>query len=1801
MSDALLSSDPTFLWPDLSAHGVSLGIVAHDENNSSLIFVDHAGKHAHVAKNMGFQKTKWTGLWTRSDTRVEASAFRAVFPKVEVVKRSLASIKEESIQKITGVVEASRQQLLPGFEAIGAVDGTKEPQARLAPTAPRKPKGTLIAGEEIDISPLIAEARLLGSNAAGEEVFEAPDKTRFVRFSIDTEEGVVDTVAKETALLSADDATAGRFLRGRTEGSLDISADGFVKLMAEGHTARVDELSRFFRAVTEREFTEGDPDLNRVISAIDRSRVRKLAELVVSPDNDAFHAALRLHEAAQYYTVVNDHRMTPLPIGVALQQIASAMPENSSVKIDNAQYGEFSSFTEGVSRFKTNEGEGLSDLLLAAYDGQLLDKAIQAFGTSVSRNDHANVLQSLTQMSPTGLGIFVIEGDTAPGRIGPSSRRFMDALANIHEIEGIVDIDGSLMGIPGAPPSRMIVVGDRRETPGHGGLPPAVPYVTDYPSLWGWASKITNAIRKPGSVPYTDRGGVSKETVIGENAYQAPYIPASLLSDPSLMVPRNLASPLRRAMIEINKDIPHIDPWLETQLRYAPGEMKTAMSAEQADAVTMGLDRMNKGLGFMVADQTGIGKGRIIAQLARAASVRGEPVLFLTEKADLFTDLWRDIEDTNSEGFFPRIMIINDNEQIVSTKTGQVVAVSAPREEVDQVMRSMKMPGNVDIVFATYSQFSRDPIKAIRNHSNLDVDAMTASTLSAAARDRIDWVNRLRKQDNKKELKPMLVEAVDIMSDPKLIEQMPLAAVKSLWIGKATADALLIMDESHNASGESSQTNLNFDHGVQLAKNVIYSSATFARGEANMRVYRRLFPSSVDVEALHHTLKRGGEALQEALSSMLAEDGAMIRREHDLSMIKFLPKIDLGRQKRNEKYTDQLAEILAAMTYLTRETRQLTDALSEEMRAPMLAMNASRVAAKLPVVYSREQIDAVGIAKRSAIGNSLYTIMRSFLAVLKTELAADEAITAIKEGRKPVLVIDHTMEAELNRRLDEARERGQTIETAAGIVFKAPGFRSVLRDRLESLSHASLDGNDLELKQKPEFVAVIRQVEKLIDAFPDFPTSPIDSVRKRIEEAGFGVAELSGRKRRLIYDDKGGAMVVNIPNKERKRAKDEFNNGGAHAIVLTRAGNAGISLHDSHRFLNRGQRELIEVEVPEDVIARVQFFGRVNRNGQVSYPMIKTLSSGIPAENRSLALQNNKLRRMSANITANRDNSAITRDVADVLNVVGNEVAYRLLELDPILAEKLDITLADRLQILPDGEEVVQKLSGDKYVSELMNRLVVIPVAQQKKIIEEITLEFAAVIEELDSTGENPLKAKFYDVNAKTIESSILESSLVVPVEGARLSTFDKPVNISTIEYEAFFDPMPSKALLKHVKQGGENEERTIEDLYGSHPKFIEWKEANPTGSFADHIIDRLIDEKTSVLDKYKGKHVNVAVALADKESNMVKKMDGKIDALSTMLSVLKVGSVVSFINHDTWDLEHNAVVVGFKPPKPEEIHYAARYQIKLATMGDRNLVTKSLSSLMEHGLSVKKLHLDDVVIKAFDSRKRESYTVQRPVLDGNLFRAAEMSLQTGLGTQAYFSDENGMSNRAVVLPLHCKAKDFRALPLRLHDKEFAKDFFNGVLGGDLYSTAAAGKDTQTGRKVSRKGLCVEKTKEETIITVPGNRQWIDWLRSHPELMKVTGPFGGSRDKLYAAVPNRMADQLVDALYATGTTLYAHSDARAQLTDKAAETISAREWFTKKLGVASLDVSGTEELLGPKDKFAKAMDQNSRNGMRRAA
>jgi hypothetical protein len=1956
-----MSANKTRRWPDLSQYGVTLGILAFDGGKQRLVFSDENGRYPHVAKNMGFQRTRWPGVWVRDDTRLEPAAFRAIFPAVRIEERTDEAIATAILGAIRDVVDATRARrqsaptggdaspsepaaassaersappvdqtpisgespeaslprpsfvdgasddpstVLPADRGVSAAAPitdevpTQRPTTENSPAAehslqpigqieadtitpgdkPRvnplpdsadevstgviassvevtppvpdqhpqeavsapggqtaadgaeidsannanaeEPDGGTVSvdltlggsdfdeadGEMIDLSPvtLVEAASPLGSNHLGEEVFVAHDGRRFVRTMDDSATTPLVMEGPRTTQLPAE---SGRFLRGDTPQALQIAAEGFVRSIAEGRIARVDDFSRFVRAVIDREMVDEDPEIERIAAVIDQVRVRRLASLVNNRDADAFGAALRLHNGVQYYALIKN-KMTPLPVGVVMQHIASAMPAGSSIRALNDDRGEFRIFDESASGFVQAEEGQTQDVLLSTAEPKLLERPAEILNTAVSRMDHAHVLQSLARMAPNGLGIFVIGADGTPGRIGPSSRRFLDTLATFYHVEGIVDVDGTLTGAPGAAPTRIIVVGGRRETPGHGGLPSALPYVTDYDALWAWGTNIAEAVRQPGSVPFAARGGVAATSGELANMFQAPYVPTSLLSDPALMVPRNMASPLRRAMLEIMRSNPRIDDYLAEQLGMSQQELKLAFNAEQADALVLALKRMETGLGFMEADETGVGKGRVLAGIALARRRRGQPVVFLTEREALFTDFWRDLEDIGADKHFSNIFIVNDDVSITSTRTGDVIARSASRDDVAKVMRSMALPEDSHIVFGTYSQFNRDPVKAARaeaEKNNAGTGAAAAGTVKALntkIASMIDAINDDRKTKGRATAKRVAVEAADELADPSLLASLPVSALKPLWIGRAVVDAALIMDESHNAAGEESNTNLNLVHAVMGARDCVYSSATFARGERNMRIYRRLFPASVDVENLHETLKKGGEPLQEALTSMLAEDGALVRREHDCSMLKFHTKVDTRRLKRNERDSDQLAEILALMASLSREVRHHTDAISDDIRKKLEALH---IGADGKPTLSRSELKKVGVVNRSPIGNSLHTIMRSFIAIQKVDLAIESGVEAIKQGQKPVFVISHTMEAELTRALERAREAKQAKETDHGTIIQRPGFYHLLMDTLERLVGCSLDGKQLELENEPKFAEIIRLIEEKIKAFPNLPLIPLDQIREGLEESGYQVAELSGRKLRAHTLKGGKVLLQKITAKERRAAVARFNNGDAEGIILTAAGNSGISLHASPRFINTAQRVLIEVEVPANIVERTQFFGRVNRNGQISHPLIVTLSSGLPAEERTLAMSNNHMRKMSASVTGNRENAALTKDIADVLNQIGNQVVCYFLEAQPELARKLDIDLPEKMR----DEEDQFALYGTKYVHEMFKRLCLLLVADQRQIISQITKEFNNLVEELDATGANPLKARFYDVHAKLVKSEPLEyvgqSTLpttheeapevydllmpaVAPVAPPRGSSFDKPVNLSEIEYTEYFESYTPREIKKLVAEGQEALDEDIEYLMGG--------QKTDTEQFFDEIVQTVLNRRDEMMEKALRKEdANVAAALADPNPNVVKTIQYNAEQVVSILAQMRVGSVMRFTDPLSGEEIDGAIVTRIRIPDLASAHTPGRYNFNFIAPGRKNKGYMSFATLIKQGGFEIRGPYDALTLKAFSERRTGSHIVSRSVLDGNLFRAAEMSLQAEVGTQASYSDEHGMTHRAVVLRYNTTRETFSNLPLRIHDPELAIRYFSEVQAGEMSSLSNKTK--------ANRGITVIYDGNDLVVSVPGTSNWSAWLRNQPAFMAVTGRFEGTTEAVMAIVPRSACRELIEALYATGITLYAHPKGRTVVNETgAAKQQSTRTWFTDRIGSLNGKSTSTEDAMSKSvDPMAVDMGKARRRSLRKAA
>lgn len=119
------------------------------------------------------------------------------------------------------------------------------------------------------------------------------------------------------------------------------------------------------------------------------------------------------------------------------------------------------------------------------------------------------------------------------------------------------------------------------------------------------------------------------------------------------LVPKNMATAARQALAGIEKRHGGIDQYVADQLGYPAAELGNYFAAEQVDALGMAISNIADGSGFIIGDQTGIGKGRVNAGIIRWAKRQGYIPVFVTMKPDLYADMVRDLADIGMEGIQP--------------------------------------------------------------------------------------------------------------------------------------------------------------------------------------------------------------------------------------------------------------------------------------------------------------------------------------------------------------------------------------------------------------------------------------------------------------------------------------------------------------------------------------------------------------------------------------------------------------------------------------------------------------------------------------------------------------------------------------------------------------------------------------------------------------------------------------------------------------------------------------------------------------------------------------------------------------------------------------------------------------------------------------------------------------------------------------------------------------------------------------------------------------------------------------------
>jgi len=510
-----------------------------------------------------------------------------------------------------------------------------------------------------------------------------------------------------------------------------------------------------------------------------------------------------------------------------------------------------------------------------------------------------------------------------------------------------------------------------------------------------------------------------------------------------------------------------------------------------------------------------------------------------------------------------------------------------------------------------------------------------------------------------------------------------------------------------------------------------------------------------------------------------------------------------------------------------------------------------------------------------------------------------------------------------------------------------------------------------------------------------------------------------------------------------------FQNGKYDAIVITRSGSTGISLHATNRFEDSDirQRNFVVLQKASNIAEFLQWMGRVNRKDQVIEPVITILDSGLPAEMRLTMMHNAKLRKLSANTTSNRDNANVDGEDLDLLNDVGDQVALEWMIENPDMASFLDITLpsADEFE---SGSRFAQDCP---YINKLMGRLMMVSVAQQESILKTLSERFKDRIEELEQRGENPFKVDVYEWGARIIHEEELQSG-VIRQSG---SSFDEPVKIVTVQYEQVIHPIRSGKLLGMIRTGRELYEASevIDQDKGGVAAFQE-----RLTKFKDGWIRKQLPAK------FRESDLPLATLLENKEVLGAKTAKEKAEWLLNTLPHFKPG--VRLIHQDLLRGDRKGIITSVElPDEKEDFFLLSRYRARVVFPGedkpkDMTLATvwsqaQSLSSEAWNVLDPDKLdaspHLQNLIKPILDEYDQAlDGTIKRTshLLQGNIFLACELAHKQRLGYPILFTDENGNRQRAVLLKDRITPEKVKNLPIGMDAKDIC-DYIDEYLNPD--------------------------------------------------------------------------------------------------------------------------------------------------------
>lgn len=619
------------------------------------------------------------------------------------------------------------------------------------------------------------------------------------------------------------------------------------------------------------------------------------------------------------------------------------------------------------------------------------------------------------------------------------------------------------------------------------------------------------------------------------------------------------------------------------------------------------------------------------------------------------------------------------------------------------------------------------------------------------------------------------------------------------WLGE-DFDGVIAFDEAHNMANALDQkgsrgmkkASRKALAGVELQRRlpnarILYVSATGATEVENLGYTDRLGlwgegTPFADKNAFVTNIKAGGVAAMEVVAKDMKAMGVYVSRSLSYDDVEYSTIEHALSEEQRETY-DELAG--AWQTVLT---------------------NVNEALENNGAITNNQKNGAAKSAALSAFWGSHQRFFNQILTGMQTPSVITDIEGQLEQGNSAVLQLVNTNEAVQERRMAQAADAGIDLDevdiTPRDILMQyvANGFPTNQYeeytdddDNIRSRPMVDSKGNHV---QNPQSVAMR---EKLLDRIGALrvPEGPLEQIINYF--GSDAVAEITGRKRRLVRADDGSVTEEKLGEAKAKKDADDFMEGKKRILIFSDAGGTGRSYHASNTAKNKQKRIHYLIQPGWRADKAVQGTGRTHRTNQAVAPHYKLVTTDIKAQRRFISTIARRLDQLGALTKGQRDTTSQGMFSAD-MNLEGQ---YGNAALDNLLrdinAGKVEsITMADFEE--QTGISVIDEETGQisetkkPTVPKFLNRLLSMKIEVMDRMFDAFYTRLESVIEYAKEQGT-------YDSGMETIQADAIRK-----VE--EQYTSNKAVRYVKVELDnpavhIEFDRLPANVKFARNKQSG--------------------------------------------------------------------------------------------------------------------------------------------------------------------------------------------------------------------------------------------------------------------------------------------------------------------------------------------------------------------------------------------------------------